>query len=107
MNMEENVNSGIKSIGVIAGVIVILGVLVIGGQYMARLAGWVSADVVDDFATYTQENPEVTVKSEKIRDILYFLRDYPLTTDNAQKQELFQEYAATIEQWAADLMEEK
>ena len=103
--MEENTSSGLRTVGIVAGIIVILGILVIGGQYMARLAGWVSADVVDDFAAFSVENPNVTVETEKIRDILYFLRDYPLTTDNAQKQELFQEYAATIEGWAADLME--
>ena len=102
--MEGNTSSGLRTVGVIAGIIVILGVLVVGGQYMAKLAGWVSADVVDDFAQFSAENPKVTVETEKIRDILYFLRDYPLATDNAQKQELFQEYAAEIEKWAADLM---
>lgn len=102
--MEENTGSGLRTVGIIAGIIVILGILVVGGQYMARLAGWVSADVVDDFAAFSAENPTVTVETEKIRDILYFLRDYPLATDNAQKQELFQEYAGTIESWAADLM---
>jgi len=102
--MEENTSPGLRTVGIVAGIIVVLGILVIGGQYMARLTGWVSADVVDDFAEFSVENPNVTVETEKIRDILYFLRDYSLTTDNAQKQELFQEYAATIENWAADLM---
>src|SRR5680860_1390299 len=69
--MEENIGSGIKTVGVIAGVIVTLGILVIGGQYMAKVAGWVSADVVDDFSQYVVEDTTVTVEQEeKTRTLL-------------------------------------
>jgi hypothetical protein len=85
----------LKLIGVIGGVILMLGVLLIGSQYVSDFTGGASADVVN----YDQLPPEIAVTSEQYRQALEMIDEYQAKDDLASKNEVVQRLKEGLAGW--------
>ncbi|MFA5009824.1 MAG: hypothetical protein WC553_01155 [Patescibacteria group bacterium] len=76
-----------RTAGVIAGIVVVLGVLVIGAQYLPQISGGASAQVIN-----TVDLPStINVSKEDFITIQSLLDRYTMVTDLATKNQIVKE----------------
>ncbi|MFH0905258.1 MAG: hypothetical protein V1826_00855 [bacterium] len=102
--MAKDYRDSVRVIGVIAGIIIVLGVLAVGGQYLLRLSGYVSADVADTVQSLPTD--EIKIPKEDFVKILNFSRDYALAGDNATKTGLVQDYTKLLDSIAQSVIDQ-
>jgi len=90
----QNVN--LKLIGAIGGIILVLGVLLIGSQYLSDFTGGASADVIN----YDTLPPEITISADQYKSALDLIDTYQAKDDLASKNELIQRLKEAMSGWA-------
>ena len=86
----------LKLIGVIGGVIIMLGVLLIGSQYISDFTGGASAEVIN----YDQLPPQITITSDQYKQVLEQINTYQAQQDLASKNETIQRLKEMMAGWA-------
>jgi len=85
-------SQAVRTAGVIAGIIVVLGILALGAQYLSNLSGGASAQVVN----LEQLPPSVSVSREDYTTMLSLLDRYTAVSDLATKNQIFKELRAVV-----------
>lgn len=80
-------SQAVKTAGTIAGIVVVLGVLAIGAQYLGQLSSGASAQVVDP----ADVPMTITVSKEDYISMQSLLAQYEQFTDLARKNAAIQE----------------
>ena len=81
-------DQAIKTAGVIAGIVVVLGVLAIGAQYWSSISGGASAQVVD----LTQLPNTLEVSKEDYTTLQSLLDRYASVNDLATKNQIMKDF---------------
>lgn len=88
-------NVSLKTVGVVGGVILVLGLLLIASQYVGDLTGGASADVVN----YDQLPETISISSEEYRGALDLISQYQTQTDLASKNESITQLRELMSRW--------
>ncbi len=86
----------IRSAGVIAGIIVVLGVLALGAQYWSSLSGGASAQVID----LAQIPNSISVSKEDYVTMKSLLDRYSSVSDLATKNQIVREFRSIFDNLA-------
>ncbi|MDD5605717.1 MAG: hypothetical protein PHR51_00030 [Patescibacteria group bacterium] len=76
-----------RSIGIVAGVILVVGVLIVGSQYLRNATGGVSADA----PTAELIPAEVSMTKSQYQDFIGKFEEYSQATDLATRNEIMTE----------------
>ena len=94
--------ANLRLVSVIGGAIVVLGILVIAGQYLAGLSSRASANVADDVAALKGDT--VTLNKADFVELLKFPESYAGLSDSATRWELVQDLDERLSEIARDLI---
>lgn len=88
-------SANLKTVGVVGGVIVVLGLLLIASQYVGDFAGGASADVVN----YDRLPETISISSEEYVQALDMVAEYQSKTDLASKNEVITQLRELMSNW--------
>lgn len=86
----------LRLIGLVGGAILIVGILLVGSQYVSDLTQGASADVLnyDDFPA------EITISGMEYREALEKLAEYDARDDLAGKNDIVRDLSQIMADWA-------
>lgn len=85
----------LRLIGLVGGAILMLGILLLGSQYVSELTRGASADVVN----YDELPAEISISSSEYRQALDKLAEYEAKDDLASKNDLVGELRQMMTGW--------
>lgn len=92
---SRGMKTSIKLVGIIAGAIMVVGILLVGMQYFAGFSGGVSADVMEgDLPVEIAVSKEDYIKARRL------MQEYADKNDLARKNLVFQELSDLVDSWA-------